>query len=455
MTVTYTRILGRKILLAFLIFIILFSVTTFFIRHVILRKLADVTKMTSSIPYHQSKPGKVLLLLHQADDDFQESLLNVNNKNFSDYKTKLAVVFNEINTLLKDRADTAHLTRAQNNQIKWWYKRKLALSDQLFELKHSFDSLLTVYADFHHNGHGAVHPFDTNLYVNKEVIKNNVDTTQKKIQRKGLLGRLKDAISNKGQGAIIEISHDKRIQTTDLNTHKIVTEDRNAYLHKLQQLQQQNVKLLHMQKELLSLNTHILNKLENIINEARDINYQMSDGFKEMALKSYEETTALLNKFYLTDLLLVLIFALSLIIFIVQLNRSELRLRMENEQSMIRAQQEIDQLIKKIVPDHNQSVLKAKILEEIVHLAVNNNPAFLIKFNEYDGEFIGKLLSKSPTLTALEIEFCVQLRLNFETKEIARYTKTSVRSVEGKKYRIRKKLDIPSDQDINIWMTNY
>ena len=100
------------------------------------------------------------------------------------------------------------------------------------------------------------------------------------------------------------------------------------------------------------------------------------------------------------------------------------------------------------------SPTKIEELKNIVQLAVNNNPSLLIKFNEFDAKFTTSLLAINPNLIATEIEFCVMLRLNFETKEIARYTKTSVRSVEGKKYRIRKKLNINSEKDINVWMTH-
>jgi tetratricopeptide (TPR) repeat protein len=100
------------------------------------------------------------------------------------------------------------------------------------------------------------------------------------------------------------------------------------------------------------------------------------------------------------------------------------------------------------------SPAKVEELKNIVQLAVTNNPSLLIKFNEFDTKFTSRLLAINPNLIATEIEFCVMLRLNFETKEIARYTKTSVRSVEGKKYRIRKKLNINSEKDINVWMTH-
>ncbi|WP_184544672.1 tetratricopeptide repeat protein [Mucilaginibacter sp. FT3.2] len=115
---------------------------------------------------------------------------------------------------------------------------------------------------------------------------------------------------------------------------------------------------------------------------------------------------------------------------------------------------EFDELVEKL--EHNNSVKpvsKADALKEIVDLVMSNNPAFLMKFNEFDTGFIKKISAIAPNLVASEIEFCVLLRLNFETKEIARYTKTSVRAVEGKKYRIRKKLAIPSNVDLTTVMT--
>jgi hypothetical protein len=92
------------------------------------------------------------------------------------------------------------------------------------------------------------------------------------------------------------------------------------------------------------------------------------------------------------------------------------------------------------------------VLKDIINLAVDNDPAFLIKFQEYHPVFTQRLMERAPNLVTTDLLICAQLRLGFYTKEIARYTRTSVRSVEGKKYRIRKKLDIPASDDIYVWM---
>lgn len=102
------------------------------------------------------------------------------------------------------------------------------------------------------------------------------------------------------------------------------------------------------------------------------------------------------------------------------------------------------------IPDKN---VDANQLKTVVQLAMTNDPSFLVKFNELDKEFVEKLLQIAPNLVASELELCAQLRLSFETKEIARYMGLSVRAIQGKKHRIRKKLGVPIAEDINVWMS--
>lgn len=92
-------------------------------------------------------------------------------------------------------------------------------------------------------------------------------------------------------------------------------------------------------------------------------------------------------------------------------------------------------------------------LQEIVMLAINNDPSFYIKFQETFPEFIERLLEIAPTMVPSELKTAAYIRLDFTTKEIAKYTNMSVRAVEAKKYRLRKKLNIPSESDTNIWFS--
>ncbi|MCC3217846.1 LuxR C-terminal-related transcriptional regulator, partial [Chryseobacterium sp. X308] len=105
----------------------------------------------------------------------------------------------------------------------------------------------------------------------------------------------------------------------------------------------------------------------------------------------------------------------------------------------------------KIDIPHQPSVDESAF-KELIQLAKENNPEFLTRFNEYYPHFSEELLKVSP-LKISEIRFCAYIYLNFSTKEIAEYTFTSVRTVQTKKYNLRKKLNIPGDMDIYVWFS--
>ncbi|WP_260258298.1 MULTISPECIES: hypothetical protein [Elizabethkingia] len=81
-------------------------------------------------------------------------------------------------------------------------------------------------------------------------------------------------------------------------------------------------------------------------------------------------------------------------------------------------------------------------VEEIIELAEKKSPLFLEKFQLFFPDFIPALLSINPDLISSELYMCVLIKLEFSTKKIAICTDSTVKSVESKKYRIKKKLNI-------------
>ena len=63
-------------------------------------------------------------------------------------------------------------------------------------------------------------------------------------------------------------------------------------------------------------------------------------------------------------------------------------------------------------------------------------------FNNADKDFIKKLKSIHPNLTPNDLRLCAYLRLNLSSKEIAPLLNISPRSVEVKRYRLRKKMEL-------------
>lgn len=94
---------------------------------------------------------------------------------------------------------------------------------------------------------------------------------------------------------------------------------------------------------------------------------------------------------------------------------------------------------------------EGQALKNVTRLAMLNDVSFIIKFNELFPDFRPALLHLEPSLRNSDLKFCSYLKLNFDTKEIARFIGNSVRSVESKKYRLRKKFNLSSMEDLNKW----
>ena len=76
-------------------------------------------------------------------------------------------------------------------------------------------------------------------------------------------------------------------------------------------------------------------------------------------------------------------------------------------------------------------------------------------FNLVHKNFFKRLKDQYPSLTASDLRFCALLRLNLPTKDIARFTALSVRGVEGARYRLRKKFNLPEGQNLIDFLINF
>lgn len=74
--------------------------------------------------------------------------------------------------------------------------------------------------------------------------------------------------------------------------------------------------------------------------------------------------------------------------------------------------------------------------------------AFAKHFDKVHSDFVISLKKIYPTLTANEVKLCIYLRMNLSSKEIAQLMNISVRGVEISRYRLRKKIGIPSETNL-------
>jgi AraC family chitin signaling transcriptional activator len=69
-------------------------------------------------------------------------------------------------------------------------------------------------------------------------------------------------------------------------------------------------------------------------------------------------------------------------------------------------------------------------------------------FENTDKEFLKKIKATHSSLTSSDLRLCAYLRLNLSSKEIAPLLNISVRSVEIKRYRLRKKMDLSHEHGL-------
>lgn len=102
---------------------------------------------------------------------------------------------------------------------------------------------------------------------------------------------------------------------------------------------------------------------------------------------------------------------------------------------------------------NNQIIAESHI--RLIELVKENSPAFITYFDEIYPDFSRELLKINPKLTSSEIEFCAILKLGIPTKDIAKYKFIAPKTVQNKKYLIRKKLNIPKEVDTYQWFDQF
>ncbi len=94
------------------------------------------------------------------------------------------------------------------------------------------------------------------------------------------------------------------------------------------------------------------------------------------------------------------------------------------------------------------------LLEEQSHLSEERDH-FMQHFEQVFSNFFKRLKKKYPKLTAKDKKMCAYLRMNLSTKEIAPLMNISVRGVEISRYRLRKKLDLETEVNLNEFMMEF
>jgi len=113
----------------------------------------------------------------------------------------------------------------------------------------------------------------------------------------------------------------------------------------------------------------------------------------------------------------------------------------------------IKEEIKQLLQTHNSTSLSAEFKNILKLLTEAENTKdeweqFSIHFDEVHNNFLKDLKTKVPELSSTDLKLCAYLRMNLSSKEIAHLMNISVKGVEISRYRLRKKLQIPTEVNL-------
>ena len=98
------------------------------------------------------------------------------------------------------------------------------------------------------------------------------------------------------------------------------------------------------------------------------------------------------------------------------------------------------------------------ILEIINKFKINNNnnlwKEFETTFEQVNKNFYKNLQSKYPDITQNEKKLCAFIKMNMTSKDISSITFQSIDAIKKARYRLRKKMNIEQDIDINTIIDN-
>lgn len=99
-----------------------------------------------------------------------------------------------------------------------------------------------------------------------------------------------------------------------------------------------------------------------------------------------------------------------------------------------------------------EQLRKVNNLIEEAHNDSRDWDLFEKSFNEAHEDFFKKLKAQYPMLVPNDLKLCAYLRLNMSSKEIASLLNISLRGVEIRRYRLRKKLNLPKEKNLSEFL---
>ena len=212
---------------------------------------------------------------------------------------------------------------------------------------------------------------------------------------------------------------------------KLKTVDHTKNIYKLLISCYKNAGNLEKEKEYLEYYIKLKDSLENSHTKGVELSIKTIEREKTEENKSFKKTIFIYST-------LVVSLILVLLVYLYYQNNKKKKVILESKEIISRKEDETKVLERRISGVH----------EDLIQLAKNNDISFLEKFHEIYPNVSQKLLIINPDLTKDNLAFCALIWLGFSSKDIAEFTFMQHRSVQIKKSRLRKKLNLGSDVDL-------
>jgi DNA-binding CsgD family transcriptional regulator len=114
----------------------------------------------------------------------------------------------------------------------------------------------------------------------------------------------------------------------------------------------------------------------------------------------------------------------------------------------------IQEALERVLQNEQQPAMQRQELQRLLRMLQFDTridqdwEQFAVHFDQVYRDFLQRLRERFSQLSPNDYRLCAYLRMNLNTKEIAHLMNISVRGVEGSRYRLRRKLDLPNDANL-------
>lgn len=105
---------------------------------------------------------------------------------------------------------------------------------------------------------------------------------------------------------------------------------------------------------------------------------------------------------------------------------------------------DIDQAKKSAMIENCRNMIDTELIEKRLNIELTTT----------DSEFLSKLQKKHPNLNQRELRICLLIKLNYNTRDIARSVGISTRGMESIRYRMHKKIGLSKHQSLKSYLTD-